>query len=674
MARQYPFGLCWILLLLLYPLAGSSQTVPLPPVPDSLRTVVSVSSPPTAAALLRVAQAYMGPFDSAGVVGYARAAERAAYQTQQPHIAGQALDLRGDYYRQAGRPALALPLLQRAGQQLATAPTRLRAENRYHLGMALGDLGQPGRALVLYGEASRLDPTNRELQAQLLNSTGLIYARQSRLDSAAACFFRSLRRAEGLPAGTGPAAATLGNLGRVYLRQGRWRESARYLRQGMALEAADLDTMGLASSWQFLGEALLGQPDSLAAALACFRRSERLARRSHLANYLPTAWLLLGRAYEQRGQPDSAQHYLTRAVAAQQARGAAGVLAPALMALAEFRGRQGQWAAAEQAAQRAEVAPGATLPLRAQGWEVRRRAALARHDYPAAYAALVRQQAVLDSVRARDNQQLTELMRAAYETDEAELQVSALRHEGELLRLRQQRLLLVLVLGAVLLLAGAGLGLSAYRRRQLRRELALRTRLSADLHDEVGGLLTQISMQTNLLGAGLYSPDEQQAHLQEVATASRAAAAQLQDVVWGYDAHNDTTGSLLDRMRDYAYELLGGGERTLLFTADAAQLPPQLPMETRRALYLIFKEALHNVAKHAPLAQQVSVALAAEEAGLVLTVADDAPAPTKVPRASGHGLRNMAARAEAVGGSCITGYGAVPNQPGWGVQVRVPVG
>lgn len=671
MARWYSFGFCWIVLWLLSPLIGAGQTVPLPPVPDSLRSAVSATSPPTAAALLRVAQAYLVPFDSVGVVGYAQAAEQAAHLAQQPLVAGLALDLRGDYYRQAGQPHRALPLLLQAGQLLAMASAHQQAEQRYHLGMAYGDLNQPAQALALYREAAQLGAADRHLRADIYNSRGLIYYRQHRFDSAVVNYARALRLTPGLPS-TGTESATLGNLGLVYLRQQRWNEAARYFRAGMALEAAQGDTMSLASSWQYLGRVLLGR-DSLRAALRSLRTSEQLARRSHLANYLPGAWMLLGQTYQRLHQPDSALTYLLRAAEAQRQRGNAGELASALHALAGFYVQQSQWTLAERTARQIASAPGTNLSWQAQSWGILRQVALHRADYPAAYAALMQERGLQDSLQAFDNRQLTETLRNEYEVDQAQAQVQALRRETEVQRLRRQQQTLATVLGAVVLLAGAGLLLSAYRRRQLRRELALRTRLSADLHDEVGGLLTQISMQTNLLGAGLYSPDEQQQQLQEVATASRAAAAQLQDVVWGYDAHNDTTGSLLDRMRDYAYELLGSGERTLLFEADATQLPPLLPMETRRALYLIFKEALHNVAKHALAAQQVSVALATEGPALVLTIADDAPPPIRLPRASGHGLRNMAARAEAVGGSCVTGYGAVPGQPGWGVQVRVPL-
>ena len=674
MARQFNRHR-WLVLLLPLLLLGShegrGQMSRLPPVPDSLRAAVAASGS-TPAALLRVARAYLLPFDSAGVVSYARAAEQAATTAGQPELAGQALSLLGDYYRQAGYAAVALPLLLRADTLLAAAPPALLAQQRYYLGMAYGDLGQLGQALALYREAARLGVANQHLRADIFNSRGLIYYRQNRYDSAVANYFRALHLTHGLPT-TGTESATLGNLGLVYSRQRRWAEAAHYFRAGKALEAAQHDTMALASSWQYLGRTQL-ERDSLLAALRSLRLSERLAQHSHLANYVPTAWMLLGQTYQRLHQPDSARYYLLRAVAAQRQRGAAGYLEAPLLALADFYRQRGEWALAEQTARQLPAAPGGSLSGQAQGWDIVRQVALHRGDYPAAYAALAHEQALQDSVQATDNRQLTEALRTEYETDQAQAEVQALRRENEVQTLRRQQLILAAALGTVLLLASAGLLLGAYRRRQLRRELALRHRLSADLHDEVGGLLTQISMQANLLGAGLYAPAEQQAHLEEVAAASRAAASQLQDVVWGYDAHNDSTGSLLNRMRDYAHELLGSTDTTVAVEA-AADLPaPALPVEVRRAVYLIYKEALHNIAKHARSARHVAVCLVRDgPAHLLLTVADDNPAPTQPPRASGHGLRNMAARAEAVGGTCATGFGAVPGHAGWGVWVRVPL-
>lgn len=85
-------------------------------------------------------------------------------------------------------------------------------------------------------------------------------------------------------------------------------------------------------------------------------------------------------------------------------------------------------------------------------------------------------------------------------------------------------------------------------------------------------------------------------------------------------------------------------------------------------LYLIYKEALHNVVKHAQ-ATTVTVQLAAT-AGLTLTVADDGRGHDGQPRPGGHGLTNMQARAQAVGGTVR--YESPPT--GFAVIVTLPLG
>lgn len=215
-------------------------------------------------------------------------------------------------------------------------------------------------------------------------------------------------------------------------------------------------------------------------------------------------------------------------------------------------------------------------------------------------------------------------------------------------------------------------GLSwAYRRRQARRENQLRVRLAADLHDDVGSLLSQIALQSDLLQEGLMPAEQQPAQWAEVAGSSRMAIRQLNDVVWNLDAHNDTVPDLLNRLRDYAHELLIPTGRDVRFRADNTLPAIGLPAAVRRNLYLIYKEALHNVLKHAPAGCCVTVELHAANEQLVLTVANDAPSGGSGPfRASGHGLRNMRERALAVGGMATVG----PRpEGGFAVRVSVPL-
>ena len=137
-------------------------------------------------------------------------------------------------------------------------------------------------------------------------------------------------------------------------------------------------------------------------------------------------------------------------------------------------------------------------------------------------------------------------------------------------------------------------------------------------------------------------------------------------------------------LREHAarYAETAGLRATLRFPSH----PPDRPVsaELRRTVFLVLKEALHNVVKHAG-ATGVDVTLALDEASLTLIVADDGCglAPEARRRASGdgapplaparvrggNGLGNMHARAEEIGGALALGPG---ETGGTVVHLRVP--
>ena len=122
-------------------------------------------------------------------------------------------------------------------------------------------------------------------------------------------------------------------------------------------------------------------------------------------------------------------------------------------------------------------------------------------------------------------------------------------------------------------------------------------------------------------------------------------------------------------MRDHAQEVLPPAGLDVRFQVPAQLPDPELAPERLHHLYLIYKEALHNVVKHAR-ATTVTVQLATAAAGLTLTVADDGRGHDGQPRPGGHGLANMQARARAVGGTvCYE-----PRPTGFAVVVKLPLG
>lgn len=228
-------------------------------------------------------------------------------------------------------------------------------------------------------------------------------------------------------------------------------------------------------------------------------------------------------------------------------------------------------------------------------------------------------------------------------------------------------------LAAGLLLAGITL---AYRRRQRRQEAQLRERLAADLHDDLGPLLTQLAVESSLLRENVYAPDQLLARLRHLGETSQQAAQHLGAVLRDLDAGPAAAAAaplaeLVNELREHAHEALSPHEMGLTLTlADLALAGRLLPAATRHALALIFREALHNVVKHAAGATLVRATIGQESDGLLLTLQDDGrlgPAAATA-RPGGRGLRSMHTRAEALGGWLT----AAPGPGGFAVRAWLP--
>jgi len=186
--------------------------------------------------------------------------------------------------------------------------------------------------------------------------------------------------------------------------------------------------------------------------------------------------------------------------------------------------------------------------------------------------------------------------------------------------------------------------ITKYRANQHLKMQKLRTKISSDLHDEVGGLLTRISVQAELIKQGI-SPGNS---VEEIAETSRRATSAMNDVLWAIDARNDKIGSLIDHMREHAAEILFPLEMEAVFTVTGIEPEKELDSNIRRNLFLIFKEAVNNVAKHSG-ATTVKILMEKNQNEFMMTIEDNGTQNKKAVAGSGQGLINMKMRAKAIG-------------------------
>jgi ligand-binding sensor domain-containing protein/signal transduction histidine kinase len=221
-----------------------------------------------------------------------------------------------------------------------------------------------------------------------------------------------------------------------------------------------------------------------------------------------------------------------------------------------------------------------------------------------------------------------------------------------------------------LLASVAGLAIHGAYRLRLRRLVELervRTRIASDLHDDIGSNLSQIAILGEVAHRRLNgAPPEVAEPLALIGTLSRETVDSMGDIVWAIDPHKDRLGNLAHRMRRLASDALGARGIALSFQADEAAEQVALGADVRRQVYLIFKEGLHNAARHSACTR-VEVGLRLEAGRLVMEVADDGQGFDPASVDQGHGLSSLQQRARELGGTLEVASGA-----GTRLTLRVP--
>jgi signal transduction histidine kinase len=193
----------------------------------------------------------------------------------------------------------------------------------------------------------------------------------------------------------------------------------------------------------------------------------------------------------------------------------------------------------------------------------------------------------------------------------------------------------------------------------------LRTRIARDIHDEIGSGLGTITMLSQMAqrqpDVGAHAKED----LEEIHRVARDLSESMRDIAWLNRAENSSVHDLQLRMQETAKTMLPGV--ALEFPFERKDAARRLSLESKRQLFLIFKEAIHNVLKHAQ-ATRVEVRLAAEQDRLMLRIHDNGRGFDARAASSGTGLSSMRDRAEALQGTLV-----LESQQGQGATITVGV-
>lgn len=172
------------------------------------------------------------------------------------------------------------------------------------------------------------------------------------------------------------------------------------------------------------------------------------------------------------------------------------------------------------------------------------------------------------------------------------------------------------LMAAFTLLGSTILGLLLWLIRQrlnARRHIhELRRRISSDLHDEVGSNLATISLLADISPATGDAPP-----LENISRLAREASLSLREIIDLTLAPKRGRKPLPDRLREIAALMLKDHAWSV-----EGEASPDLDPEQRRNLIFYFKEALHNISRHAR-ATTVHITLRDDGKDLILAIIDD---------------------------------------------------
>jgi signal transduction histidine kinase len=185
-----------------------------------------------------------------------------------------------------------------------------------------------------------------------------------------------------------------------------------------------------------------------------------------------------------------------------------------------------------------------------------------------------------------------------------------------------------------------------------------RARIAQDLHDELGSDITTVGMLVERVRFNTTSEEQRTRYIDQLGETARTMVGTLDEIVWAMNPRHDSLTSLVGYLGNFAERFLALANITLNL-----EVPTKLPERTvasrvRHQLFLVFKEALANVVRHAA-ATRVTIRVAFEGDRLRCVIEDNGQGLTSGGRDEGmSGLTNMKERLEKLGGRFEIGSAA----------------
>lgn len=259
---------------------------------------------------------------------------------------------------------------------------------------------------------------------------------------------------------------------------------------------------------------------------------------------------------------------------------------------------------------------------------------------------------IKDSLSSR--QKTIAVQNLIYREQEKQKEIEAVK-----LQFQSQLEMYALIVGLLAFMIVAGIVLKNRRQKQLQ---SVRNSIADDLHDDIGSTLSSINIMSEL--AKVKSP-EASTLLASIGESTISMQENMSDIVWAIKSENDRFENVLQRMNRFASEILEAKEIALDFTCDEALSTSKLTMKQRKNLYLFFKEAINNAAKHSK-AKKISVNIFQKDHHVEMIIKDDGRGFDTNQTFHGNGMNTLKKRVDE-----LSGYLKIHSQINGGTVVAL---
>jgi ligand-binding sensor domain-containing protein len=205
-----------------------------------------------------------------------------------------------------------------------------------------------------------------------------------------------------------------------------------------------------------------------------------------------------------------------------------------------------------------------------------------------------------------------------------------------------------------------------YRLQQALKLERLRSKISTDLHDDIGSTLSSISILSDMalreknhrVNTGM---------MEEIKENSVLLMEKMDDIVWSINPRNDSLENLVLRVKKFATRLFEARNIDYRIEIRDDIRSVRLPVDYRQHIYLIMKEAINNLVKYAD-ATEALVCLSYQHTCLEVVIKDNGKGFEPALPYTGNGILNMQQRASLMNASL-----QIYSQAGSGTKILLRI-